>query len=147
MDPSNVTLFNTKIKDLESVKKNGRSDCSSARGFRALAAAPSNCSRSKRRRGPASASRLSTANQQPTGAMALKFLVRTKYRVHELSRRAMLPKSISGFACGRRRSRPFPSVRGCASEENRQSRGDYAQPESETSTRPARVLGRISRSE
>lgn len=36
-------------------------------------------------------------DDKPTGALALKFLVRVKYPQHELSRKVVLPKNISGL--------------------------------------------------
>jgi hypothetical protein len=97
MDPSNVTLFNTKIKDLKSVKKEWSArlfKVPRARGFRALAAAPSTVP-DQNVVGVGIGEQI--VDGKPTGAMALKFLVRTKYPVHELSRRVMLPKSVSGL--------------------------------------------------
>ena len=97
MKLSNVTLFSTNLRDLKNAKKEWSQrlfNVPRAAGFRALAAAPSTVP-DQNVVGVGIGEQI--VDDKPTGAIALKFLVRFKYPVHELSRRVLLPKSVNGL--------------------------------------------------
>jgi hypothetical protein len=97
MNSSDVTLFNTQTKDLKAAKKEWSErlfKTPRAEGFRALAAAASTVP-DQNVVGVGIGEQI--VDDKPTGALALKFLVRVKYPQHELSRKVVLPKNISGL--------------------------------------------------
>jgi len=89
--------ISTNLRDLKNAKKEWSQrlfNVPRAAGFRALAAAPSTVP-DQNVVGVGIGEQI--VDDKPTGAIALKFLVRFKYPVHELSRRVLLPKSVNGL--------------------------------------------------
>jgi S1-C subfamily serine protease len=97
MNPSNVTLFSTSIRDFKNAKKEWSQrlfNVPRTEGFRALATAASIVP-NQNVVGVGIGEQI--VDGKPTGAIALKFLVRVKYPAHELSRRVLLPKSVNSL--------------------------------------------------
>jgi hypothetical protein len=93
-----VSLFNTRIKDLKSAKKEWSDRLLIAprvAGFRALAVAPS-LEPDQNVVGVGIGEQI--VDDKPTGVIALKFFVRIKYPKHELSRKVLLPNNVAGYA-------------------------------------------------
>jgi S1-C subfamily serine protease len=97
MSTSSITLFNTKLTDLKSAKKEWSVrllQAPRAEAFRAFAAA-SSVAPDQNVVGVGIGEQI--VDDKPTGIMAVKFFVRIKYPAHELSKKTSLPKSISGL--------------------------------------------------
>ena len=94
---SSVTLFNTKLSDLKSAKKEWSQRLLHAprvEAFRAFAAA-SSVAPDQNVVGVGIGEQI--VDDKPTGVMAVKFFVRVKYAEHELSKKTLLPKSIASL--------------------------------------------------
>ena len=97
MSTSNLTLFNTKLKDLKAAKKEWSERLlrvPRVAGFRAFASATS-VAPDQNVVGVGIGEQI--VDGKPTGFTAVKFFVRVKYAEQELSRKTLLPKSISGL--------------------------------------------------
>ena len=97
MSNSSLTLFNTKIRDLKSAKKEWSARLLKAprvEGFRAFGVA-SSAAPDQNVVGVAVAEQI--VDDEPTGILAVKFFVRVKYSEHELSKKHLLPKNIAGL--------------------------------------------------
>ncbi len=94
---SSVTLFNAKLSDLKSAKKEWSQRLLKAprvEAFRAFAAA-SSVAPDQNVVGVGIGEQI--VDGKPTGVMAVKFYVRVKYAERELSKKTLLPKNINGL--------------------------------------------------
>ena len=92
------TLFSHKVTDLHSAKKEWSArllKVPRAEGFHALATGTS-IAPDQNVVGVGVGEQI--VDDKPTGVLAVKFFVRTKYPEHELSRKTLLPKTIDGLA-------------------------------------------------